>query len=111
MGQLREGHNGALALNLKSEIRFSSCAIYLNRFLTSGVLKIQSKKKKMENWNHDKSNTHTLTGIHTAHRGPRPAKSVLALVHLAAGGQKATADCFLVQLVLVHLQLLELPAV
>lgn len=64
----------------------------------------------MENWNHDKSNTHTLTGIHTAHRGPRPAKSVLALVHLAAGGQKATADCFLVQLVLVHLQLLELPA-
>lgn len=51
---------------------------------------------------------HTLTGIHTAHRVLRSAKSVLALVHVAAGDQGAVVDCFLVRL--VHLQLRQLPA-
>lgn len=59
----------------------------------------------MENLNHYKANTRTLTLIHTAHRVVTSAKSVLALVHLAAGEQGAAVDCFLVQLVLVHLQL------
>lgn len=47
---------------------------------------------------------------HIAHRVVRPAKNVQARVHLAAGDQAEVADCFLVQLVHVHLQLEELQA-
>lgn len=58
------------------------------------------------------SQTHVQAHGHTnstQRGGVRPAKSVLALVHLAAGGQGAAADCFLVRLVL-QFQLRERPA-
>lgn len=71
--------------------------------------KKKKKKVKFESLQGD-THIHTLTGTHTAHRVLRPAKSVLALAHLAAGDRGAVVDCFLVQLVLVHLQLQELPA-
>lgn len=54
------------------------------------------------------THTNILTGIHTAQKVLRPAKSVLAPEHLAAGDLGGVADCSLVQLVQIHFQLLAL---
>lgn len=64
------------------------CAL-LKIFSSSGIL---LKQKKIIIAKH----THTPTDTHTLCKVVRPAKSVLALVHLAAGDQRAVADCFLV---------------
>lgn len=67
--------------------------------MSTGVLRI-----KCNAHTHKHTHTHSLTlgGILTARRVVRPAKSVLALAHLAADDQGAVADRFLVRLVLVH---------
>lgn len=64
----------------------------------------------MEQGKGKQTDTHmyTLTGIHAAHKVLRPAKSFLAPVHHAAGDLGGVVDCFLVQLVQIHFQLLAL---
>lgn len=92
---------GALALNLKPEIRF---ALNIEAYFCFSSWKIPNKNGKLESLRGKHTCTHT--GIRTALRVLRPAKSVLALVRLAAGDRGAVVDCFLVH----HFQLRQLSA-
>lgn len=72
---------------------------------SNGDLKILNQTQKIR---HFTRQTHTHALWHSYLKGP--AKSVLILVHLAAGDQGASVDCFLAQLVLGYLQLQEIPS-